>query len=142
DAVARQPEHGPFMQLLCPHRPIKLYPRFVPIEHSPFHPTAAPLPRNFRKLNEQCAPVTFAAQVRFHEQIFEVKPRPPKPGGKIMKVNCEPNWRLPFKREEHFRSRPFPEQYIDKLFLCSGHFVWCTLIGRQIANQFKNDWHI
>src|SRR5207249_4473429 len=129
-----QSEHGPFVHRLCAERAIKFYSRFIPIEHSPFHPAAAPVPRNFRKLNEQCAPITFAALFRLHEQIFEVKPWSPQPGGKIIKENSEPDRRLSLKREKDFRGRSFPEQNIDKLFLCRGHVVRCALIRRQIAN--------
>src|SRR4029077_9917002 len=142
NSVTRQPKHRPFVHWLRVESAIKLYRRFVPIEHSPFHPAAAPVPRNFRKLNEQCAPITFAALFRFHEQVFEVKPRPPQPGGKIVKVNCEPNRRFSLENNEDFRGRSFPKQSIDKLLLCRGHLVWRTLIRRQIPNQFQDDWHV
>ena len=59
-----------------------------------------------------------------------------------MKENCETDWRFSFKREKHFRRRPFPEQNIDKLFFRRGDFVRRALIRRQIANQFQDDWHI
>src|SRR5262249_29256979 len=135
-------EHCPFVHWLRAERTIKLNGRLVPIEHSPFHPAAAAVPRDFRKLDEQCAPITFAPLFWFYEQVFQVKPRPPKPGGKIIKENCEPNGRFSFKRKKHLRSRPFPEQHIDELLLCRGHLIRCTLVRRQIANQLQNDWHV
>jgi hypothetical protein len=49
---------------------------------------------------------------------------------------------LSFKREEHFRRRPFPKQNIDKLFLCHGHLVWRALVRRQVANQLQNNRHV
>ncbi len=138
--IARQAKHSPFVHRFCAERAIKLYRRFIPIEHGPFHPAASPIPCDFRKLDEQCAPITFAALFRFHEQVFEVKPGSPEPGGKIIKVNCKPDWRLPFKREEHFCGRPFPEQNIDKLFLQNDrHIFYVRRTNLEIFNCFHTD---
>src|SRR6266404_9307878 len=76
--VARQPEYGPFVHRLCAKRTIKLDGRLVPIEHSPFHPAAAAITRNLRKLDKQRPTAPFPALLRFHEQIFQIEPRPPK----------------------------------------------------------------
>ena len=66
----------------------------------------AKIARDLRKLDKQCATIAFAALLRLHEQIFEIKAGSPEPCGKIMKENCEPDWRFSFKREKHFRRRP------------------------------------
>src|SRR5260370_6881126 len=87
-------------------RAIKLDRRFIPIEHGPFHPAAAAITRNLRKLDEQCTTITFATPIRLHEQIFKVKPGPPKPRGKIVKVNSEPDCRFSFKPEKNSDTRP------------------------------------
>src|SRR6266536_6408293 len=90
-------------------RAIKLDRRFVPIEHRPFQSPALSVPRDLRKLDQQCASIAFAALVRLHEQVFEVKAGSSQPGRKIIKENCKPNRRLSFKREKNLRGRPFPE---------------------------------
>src|SRR5207249_6829386 len=59
--VTRQSEHGPFVHWFGAKRSIKFDGWFVPIEHSPFHPAAVPLAGDFRKLDEQCTSVAFAA---------------------------------------------------------------------------------
>src|SRR5882724_3283722 len=130
------------MHWLGAERAIKLYRRFVPIKHSPFHSATLSVTRDLRKLDQQRASIAFAALIRIHEQVFEVKPGSSKPGGKIIKVNCEPNRRFPFKREKNFRRRTFPEQNIDKLLLGRSHFVWRALVRGQITNQLQNDRHI
>src|SRR5207249_9358931 len=98
------------MHRLRPERAIKLDRWLVPIEHSPFHPAAAAVPRDLCQLNKQRATVSFAAVLRLHEQIFEIKPDSPQPCGKIVKVNCEPDRRFPFERKKHFRRWFFTEQ--------------------------------
>src|SRR4029434_4060644 len=109
DRVTRHPKHRPFVHWLCAERAIKLYRRLVPIEHSPLHPAAAPVPRNFRKLNEQPASVAFATLFRLNKQVLEVKSRSPQPGRKIVKENCEPDRRLSLECNQEFCRRPFPE---------------------------------
>src|ERR1044072_9076900 len=130
------------MHWLGAERAIKLYRRFVPIKHSPFHSPAFSVPRDLRKLDQQRASIAFAALIRIHEQVLELKPGSSKPGGKIIKVNCEPNRRFSFKREKNFRRRTFPEQDIGKLLLRRCHLVWRALVPGQITNQLQNDRHI
>src|SRR5580765_7451433 len=97
------------MHWLGAERAIKFDRWLVPIEHSPFQSPALSIPRDLRKLDQQRASTAFAALVRLHEQVFEVKPGSSKPGGKIIKVNCEPNRRFSFERQKNLRRRPFPE---------------------------------
>ena len=109
DPIARQSEHGPFLHRLCPERAIKLDRRFIPIEHSPFHPAAAALQRNLGKIDKQCAAITFSASLWLDEQVFEIKARSPEPRGKVVKENCEANRRFSLKRKKNFRSWSFPK---------------------------------
>src|SRR5439155_22513784 len=111
------------MHRLRPERAIKLDRWLVPIEHSPFHPAAAAVPRDLCQLNKQRATVSFAAVLRLHEQIFKIKPGSPQPCGKIVKVNCEPDRRVSFKCEMHISSGFDIERNINKLFFGRGGLV-------------------
>src|SRR4029077_8180696 len=109
------------------------------VEHRPFHPAAAPIARDSCKLYKQSATITFPALLRLHEQILEIKARSSEPCGKIVKVNCEPDWRFLFKSEQHFRHRPLTKQHTNKLFFCCSDFVRRALVRSQIANELQND---
>src|SRR2546427_6308159 len=108
DPITRQPEYGPFLHRFCAQSAIKLDRRFVPIEHSPFHPAAAALQRNLGKIDKQCAAITFSASLWLDEQVFEIKARSREPRGKVVKENCEANRRFSLKRKKNFRSWSFP----------------------------------
>ena len=74
-SVAGQPKDGPLFIRLGAQRAIKLDCRLVPIEHRPFHSSAAALPRDLRQTDEKCAPVAFAPLIRPNEKIFQIKSR-------------------------------------------------------------------
>src|ERR1019366_8858657 len=123
DAVTGQSKNRPFIHRFRTELPVELNSGIVPIEHRPFHAAAAAFACDFCRMNEQCATVTFAAHLRFHEQIFEIKTRATKPGGKVVKENGEANCGVFFEYEHNFSGRSWAEQNLDKLFLGCGHFV-------------------
>jgi len=130
------------MHRCCAKCAIEFDRRFIPIEHSPFHPAAAAIARDLRKLDKQGATITFATLLWLHEQIFQIEPRPSEPRGEIIKENGKPDRCIAFKRKKHFCRRPFTEQNIDQLFFRCSDFVWRALIRSQIANELQNDWHV
>src|SRR5207249_3015031 len=109
DPIRRQAEYGPLIHRFCTESAIKLDRRFVPIEHRPFHSTAAAITGDPGKIDKQSAPVTPATLLRLHEQVFEIKPGPTKPGGKIVKENGEPNWRVFLERKQNLGGGSFAE---------------------------------
>src|SRR5439155_3734635 len=102
DPITRYSEYRPFIHRCRTKLAIKLDRRVIPLEDSPFHPPATAIAGHLGKIDKQRAAITFAALLRFHEQIFEIKSGSPKPGGEIVKEDCEPDRGFSFKREKNF----------------------------------------
>src|SRR6185437_14560804 len=66
-------------------RPVKPDRLFVPVEHRPFEPAAAPLHREAGKVDQKGAAVAPATEVGLDEQVLQVEPAPPQECREIVK---------------------------------------------------------
>ena len=79
---ARDAADAPVREHLGAELPVKLDGVLVPIQDCPLEPSASPRHRQVRQARDQRPPQAPAPELRTHEQIFQVNPRPGQEGWK------------------------------------------------------------
>src|SRR5262249_16543870 len=111
----------------------------VPIQHSPTHSVAILLQGDRCQVGEQSFPDTVAAELRTHEQVFEVEPRSAAPRGIVVKEESKARRCTTPLREYRPIPRCWTKAIAEQVSLSSDDLLRSALIFRKFSYELKDE---
>src|SRR3989442_2460566 len=112
--------------------------RSVPVEDLPLEASAVLVDGKSRQMREQALADSLAAELRTHEEVFEVQAWAAEPGGVVIKEQGEAGGPPIPLRDDDAELGLGAEAVSREVCLCRRHCLRLALVGGEFADEFKD----